>query len=528
MTNCNEPNRVIFFDTTSRDGKQSPGCNHSPDDTVILARQLEKLRVDIMEAGFPIASDADFEAVRRVASEVSGIRVCALARAVPADIKRAAEALDKAIEPPRIHTFIASSDVHMDNKLLMTPDEVLEAAQKAVLLARRYIDDVEFSPEDSSRTGFDFLKRIIICAIEAGATTINIPDTVGYAVGDEYGRTIARVFREIPIIREKGIVISVHCHNDLGHATANTLAGIRAGARQVECTINGIGERAGNTHFAEVVMALKTRKDYFGLNVDIDTTHIGPMSRLLAAIVKKPVSDTLPIVGGNVFRHSSGIHQDGVLKDGATYEIMSPKDVGWTGESFPLTSHSGRHGLKKRLADIGYTLTDDELRQFYGMFTALADTKTFVYNTDLHLLMQELLAQRHTASEQWITFERVEYHKIEEHRSVTVHLCAHSEEFEASGTGNGPVSATWDAVKIALARKKLWPGEVQLTSFDVSKGTGGVEAVGTAQVCVCLNGHTAFGRGSHTDIIEACARAHIMAINHLTHVPLEEAKTLTP
>lgn len=518
--NSHNRNKVIFFDTTARDGKQSPGCNFGPEDTVTLGRQLAALGIDYMEAGFPIASQSDFESVRRVASEIKGIRCCALARAKDEDIEKAAHAFEKAVEPPRIHVFIASSRIHLENKLRLGPEEAITMATSAIKKARQYVDDVEFSPEDSSRTGFDFLKRIVSAAITAGATTINIPDTVGYAVGDEFGSVIKMLIGEIPLISEKNVVISVHCHNDLGIATANTLSGLRNGARQAECTINGIGERAGNTHFAEVVMNLATRKDYYNLETNIHTEQIGPTSRLLSAIIGKPVSDTLPIVGANVFRHSSGVHQDGVLKEAKNYEIITPNIVGWKGETFPLTSQSGRHGLKKRLNDLSYNFESSDLDKFYQKFVALADTKAYIYNSDLQMLVQESTAEQHAESDRWIKLVRVDYHKIDEQRSVIVHLAANGEEFKASGAGNGPVSSTWNAIKNALSRNGLWPGNVELTDFDVGKGAGGVEAIGTALVKVVCGSQTAFGRGADTDIIEACAKAHVMAINHLIHSPL--------
>jgi len=513
-------NRVIFFDTTARDGKQSPGCNFGPEETVTLARQLAMLGVDYMEAGFPIASPNDFESVRRVAEEIRGIRCCALARALDKDIETAARALEKALETPRIHIFIASSDIHLKSKLRINPEKALAMTVSAIKKAHRYTDDVEFSPEDSSRTGFDFLERIIAAAISAGATTINIPDTVGYATGDEFGSIIKKLINEIPVISEKNIVISVHCHNDLGLAAANTLAGLRNGARQAECTINGIGERAGNTHFAEIAMNLITRKDYYGLETKISTKQIGPTSRLLTTIINKPVSDTLPIVGANVFRHSSGIHQDGVLKETRNYEIITPGVVGWRGETFPLTSQSGRNGLKKRLKDIGYSFRDTDLDKFYQKFIALADIKTFIYNSDLQMLKQELEAAEYNQSDRWVRLIRVDYHKISDTHSVIVRLTANGREFEASGSGNGPVSSVWDAIKNALSRNGLWPGDIRLTDFDVGKGAGGVEAIGTALVKISCDSKTAFGRGTDTDIIVACAKAHIAAINHLIHSPL--------
>jgi len=514
------PKKVIFFDTTSRDGKQSPGCNHSPEDTVALARQLAKMRVDVMEAGFPISSEADFESVRRVAEEVPGIICCALARAKTEDVERAAEALKNALTPPRIHVFIASSQVHIDHKLRVPADEIVAMAISAIKKAREYVDDVEFSPEDSTRTGYEFLARIVTAAIEAGATTVNVPDTVGYAVGSEYGSLIARLITDVPLITERGVIISVHCHNDLGQATANTLSGLENGARQVECTVNGIGERAGNTHFAEVVMALKTRKDHFGLEVSIDTTQIGPTARLVSAIVKKPIPDTLPIVGQNVFAHSSGIHQDGVHKNPETYEIMSAGSVGWKGESFPLTSQSGRHGLKKRLMELGYALGPEKLSAVYTRFSEFAATKRLIHNADLHMIMQEVTAEEHARSSHWLIVEEADYHKIGSHRTATVRLRTNGTVLEASGSGNGPVSSVWDAIQTALKRHGSWHDDIQIESYDVGKGTGGVDAFGIATIKLVDERNVAYGRASDTDIVVASAKAAVAAINHLAHAPI--------
>ncbi len=515
--------KVIFFDTTSRDGKQAPGNQHGPDDTVRLAKQLVALGVDIMEAGFPISSDADFEAVRRVAEEVPGITCAALARARDSDIKRAADALRHAQTPPRIHVFIASSDIHREEKLRMSPDEVIEHAVRAIRMARSYVEDVEFSPEDASRTGFDFLARIVAAAVNAGARTINITDTVGYAVGGEFGHLIARLIAEVPEIKAHGVVISVHCHNDLGLATANALAGLEYGARQVHCTINGIGERAGNTHVAEVVMALKTRHDYYGLDVAIDTTQLGPTARLLATIIKKPIPDELPVVGPSVFAHSSGIHQDGVAKQRKTYEIMTPTSVGWKGELFPLSSQSGRHGLQVRLADIGYAVEGDALGVVYERFVALAATKPLIYNADLYMLMQEIAGEAYATSQGWIRLVRVDYHKVADEHTVNVHLATNGMVFEASGAGIGPVHSAWKAIKNALTRQDLWPGNIELQAFDIGKSVGGVDAYGLAHVKLSQGDRIAYGRGANPDIVVAYVQAELAAINHLVHAPLTEA-----
>ncbi|MBU0723009.1 2-isopropylmalate synthase [Patescibacteria group bacterium] len=521
ITKKSNQDKVIFFDTTSRDGKQAPGNNHSPEETVLLARHLAEMGVDVMEAGFPISSDADFKSVRYVAEEVAGIKCAALARARNEDIECAARAFKNAITPPRIHVFIASSDIHLKDKLRMSEEQVISVAVNAIRKARSYVDDVEFSPEDASRTGFDFLKRIVKATIEAGANTINIPDTVGYAVPKEFGDMIARLNQEVYFLHKHNATLSVHCHNDLGMATANTLAGIKNGARQAHCTINGIGERAGNTHFAEVVMALKTRRDYFGVNINIDTAKIGPTARFLSSVIGKSISDTLPIVGENVFAHSAGVHQDGMNKSRKTYEIMSPELVGWKGELFPLSSQSGRQGLKKRLADIGYTAVDQTLlNTVYAQFIALANTKKLVYNADLHMLMQEINGKEKAKSKHWIRLVRCDYHKVNEERTVVVRLAVNGNEFEASGTGDGPIHSAWSAIKNALQRNNYWPGDVELKSFDIGKSVGGVEACGLAQVQIAMGAKTAYGRGVNTDIVIAYIQAELSAINHLVHTPI--------
>ncbi|MFH1188874.1 MAG: 2-isopropylmalate synthase [bacterium] len=449
---------------------------------------------------------------------------CALARAKQEDIERAAETLFHAKQNPRIHVFVASSQIHVENKLRRSPDEIVGMAIAAIKKARSYVDDVEFSPEDSTRTGYEFLIRIVTAAIEAGARIINIPDTVGYAVGDEYGLMIARLIRDVPLISQKGIVLSVHCHNDLGLATMNALAGLKNGARQVECTINGIGERSGNTHFAEVVMALLTRQDYFGLNVDINTTQIGPTARLLSAIIQKPIPDTLPIVGQNVFAHSSGIHQDGVQKDRRTYEIISPEMVGWRGESFPLTSQSGRHGLQKRLIEIGYTIDTAKLAIAYQQFSNLAATKPFIHNTDLHMIMQEITAEEHAKSEHWLWIEQIDYQKKGTERQVYIKLRTNGSVLEATGCGNGPVSSVWAAIQNALKSHNLWHNDICMESYDLGKGTGGVEAFGIATIKLSNSEGVSYGRASDTDIVIASAKAAVTAINYLSHAPIKKCE----
>ena len=515
---------IFISDVTARDGKQSPGCNFGPDDTVLFGHQLTRLGVDMMEAGFPVSSDADFESVRRVAEEVA-IRACALARMKPLDIEEAARALENAKLPPRIHVFISTSPVHMNEKLRMNADQVLDATQAGIELARRYVDDVQFSAEDATRTEFDFLVKIVRLAIESGATTINIPDTVGYATRDEYGVLIRRLIHELPIIRKMGVVISTHCHNDLGLATANTLLGINNGARQVEGTINGIGERGGNAHLAEIMMNIIARPDvYKGVCVNINPKEIGPTGRMLSTIIGKPISDTLPIVGSNAFAHSSGIHQHGALRDVATYEIINKDNVGWVGEAFPLTSQSGRAGLLKRLGELGYNLDPDIIIRVYNAFMSLAERKASVYNKDLHMLVQEELGNRQKDNDNWIKFLGVDYQKIGDVRSVTVKLEKDGSVFEATGTGNGPVAATRDAIETALKRNGLWPGDVRLHEFDIEKGAGRADAVGVATIEIRLEDNVASARGFDTDIVQACAIAWVKAINFIVHLPRKTAK----
>lgn len=512
--------RVLIFDTTLRDGEQSPGCRMDVGSKILVAQQLARLRVDIIEAGFPIASEGDFAAVSQTAQLVSGPTICALARTKKEDIEKAAKALEEAKQPPRIHTFVATSDVHMERKLHKTPAQVLAMAVEAVQLARKYVDDVEFSPEDSARTGFEFLVQIVEAAIQAGATVVNIPDTVGYSVGGEYAQMITnlkvRVFDGHP-----EIIISAHCHNDLGQAVANTLAGIQAGVRQAECCVLGIGERAGNAQLESIVMALKTRSDQYGVAVGIDSRELGRTARLVSSVIGKPIPDNLPVVGANAFAHGAGIHFDGIAKDRRTYEIMKLEDVGWEGESAPLVKHSGRHALRKRLEALGYKIEGDLLEAIYHKFTVLADTKTYVYNDDLYLLVQETLAERQVETHHLIKVERVDYHRVGDRLSATVALSQNNDIFEASGSGNGPASSVWDAIIKALGRKQILPVSLALGAFNVGKGTGGVEAVGLVTIRVESDGNTGYGRASDTDIVLAFAKAMVAAINHLCQVPVK-------
>jgi len=516
---------VRIFDTTLRDGEQSPGCSMRVESKVLIARQLARLGVDVIEAGFPIASAGDLKAVARITQGVKGPTICALARTRDEDIAAAAQALESAARQPRIHVFVATSDVHMESKLRKSQSEIFDMASRAVQQAKRYTDDVEFSPEDASRSGREFLLQIVVEAAQCGATTINIPDTVGYSVGDEYAWLIAEVLADLNMFPD--VIISTHCHNDLAHAVSNTLAGISAGARQAECCVLGIGERAGNAQLEAVVMALKTRHDLFPeVTVDVNTQELGPTARLVATITGKPIPDTTPVVGANAFAHAAGIHQDGVMKDHRTYEIMRPETVGWKGESNPLTKHSGRHALLNRAQVLGYQFDGTIPEPLYGKFTELADTKTYVYNEDLHLLAQELLTEQ-GEDEQLIRIKDVEYHRVAGDNSARVVLLQQDQRSEAKGAGDGPKDAVLRAITRALKDLSigvLQPESLGLQSLTSGKSTGGVEAVCIEAVCIKSNGEVAYGRGFDTDTIVAFAKAVVAAVNHLLRapVPLED------
>jgi len=512
--------KVKIFDTTLRDGEQSPGCRMDVPSKILVAEQLERLKVDVIEAGFPIASEQDFQAVSQIAQIISGSVVCALSRTKREDIEKAAKALEKAKMPPRIHTFVATSEIHMREKLRKEPQEILDMVGEFVSLARQYIEDVEFSPEDAARSGKEFLAKVVRVAIEAGATTINIPDTVGYSVGREFFDLIKYLKEEVPQLNS--VVISAHCHNDLGLAVSNTLAAVEAGARQVECCVLGIGERAGNAQLEAVVMALKTRKDYYGVEIGVNTKELGRTAKLVASVIKKPISDTLPVVGGNAFSHGAGIHQHGVLQHRLTYEIMKPEDVGWQGESMPLVKHSGRHALRRRLENLGYGVDEDFIGKVYKKFIDLADTKTYVYNEDIYLLVQEILIEKQAQEKHLIKVERVDYHRTGSSLSAIVTLSKNSQKFEASGSGDGPAASVWDAVVNAVSRQGILPQNLRLRDFNIGKGAGGVEAVGLVTLSVESNGNLGYGRGSDTDIVAAFAKALIAAINHLLYAPVKE------
>ena len=509
--------RVIIFDTTLRDGEQSPGCKMDVGGKIQIARQLVRLGVDVIEAGFPIASPGDFTSVQRISREVEGPIIAGLARTRPEDIKETIRALTGAPRP-RIHTFVATSDIHMEKKLRKPPAEVVRMAIEAVEQAKSFCDDVEFSPEDAARTGKDFLAEIVERVIEAGATTVNIPDTVGYSNPWEFGQLIEFLFERVPNISQA--VVSVHCHNDLALAVANSLAGVMAGARQVEGCIIGIGERAGNAQLEAVVMNLVTRKDFFGFDIGVDTTQIGPTARLVASLINKQIPDTLPIVGASAFAHGAGIHQDGVIKDRRTYEIMTPKSVGWIGESLPLVKHSGRRALKDRLASLGYQFDDEVVDQIYGRFVELADLKTYVYNNDLHLIVQELRIRNEIRREKLFDLEDADIGYGPGYGAVTIRR--NGQAFRAAGYGDGPFEALCKAIMAAITGHGEDLSALKLEGYDVIKGAGGPEAIAWVEVRVRLGDRLALGRSGDPDTIKASAKAFIYAINHLLQVPVAQ------
>ena len=496
--------RIIVFDTTLRDGEQSPGFSMNIDEKVQMADQLARLQVDVIEAGFPIASEGDFEAVKAVAQAVDapGVTITGLSRVLLKDIDRAWEALQHARQG-RIHTFIATSSIHMEHKLKMTPKEVVDAAVAGVRHARQYTDDVEFSPEDAARTDIDFLCEVLTAVIDAGATTVNIPDTVGYAMPDEFGARIATIRERVPNIDRA--VLSVHCHDDLGVAVANSLAAIHNGARQVECTINGIGERAGNASLEEIVMALQVRRDYNHHYTNVKTEEIFRTSRLLSSITGIRVQPNKAIVGKNAFAHEAGIHQHGVIMDASTYEIMTPQSIGKTQSDLVLGKHSGRHAFRKRLEELGYTLDDEALGEVFVAFKRLADRKKEVFDEDLMVLMRD-----QTSSPVPETFKLVYLHTTsgsETLPTATIRLSRDEEVFQDAAIGDGPVDATYQAID----RITQVPGK--LLSYSLRAVTEGTDAQGEVVVKVSFNGEVVTGIGHSTDIIEASAKAYINAVN---------------
>jgi 2-isopropylmalate synthase len=496
--------KLVIFDTTLRDGEQSPGASMTKDEKVRIAKMLDKMNVDVIEAGFAIASVGDFEAVKAVAEVVKDSTVCSLARAVPADIERAAEAI-KPANSGRIHTFIATSPIHMKYKLQMQPDAVLEQAIKAVTQARQYTDNVEFSLEDGSRSEFDFMCRIIEATIAAGAGTINIPDTVGYGEPGEYGDMFARVIANVP--NADKAIFSTHCHNDLGLAVSNSLSAVMNGARQIECTINGLGERAGNASLEEVVMAVRTRQDVYPVTTGIDSTHIVPTSRLVSSITGFPVQPNKAIVGVNAFAHESGIHQDGILKHRETYEIMRAEDVGWNTNKLVLGKHSGRAAVKARFEDLSISFASaDEFNTVFTRFKELADKKHEIFDEDL----QALVSHGSVDVIDQYRFTHMEVVcKTGEQPQATITLTDKGETIQVTANGSGPVDAAFKAVESHVH------SAADLTLYSVNAITAGTEAQADVTVRLEKDGYIVNGVGADIDVITASLKAYIHALNLL-------------
>ncbi len=498
-----EANRVIIFDTTLRDGEQSPGCSMNLEEKMRIAEILEELGVDVIEAGFPIASNGDFEAVAAIARQVKEAKVAGLARAGRKDIDRAWEALQHA-KQPRIHTFLATSDLHMKYKLQMESSAVHEALVSAVTHARNLCDDVEWSPEDATRSDHDFLCRCVESAIKAGASTINIPDTVGYTVPEEFSALITMLKERVPNIDKA--VISVHCHNDLGLAVANSLAAIGSGARQVECTINGIGERAGNTAMEEVVMALRVRNDAMPYHTNVRATNITRASHLLSTITGFSVQPNKAIVGANAFAHEAGIHQDGVLKNAQTYEIMTPESVGLKTSSLVMGKHSGRHAFRTKLQELGYELGENAIEDAFARFKDLADKKKDVFDEDIVALVDDEVMRAHDRI-RFVSLQVIAGSKGPQ--SAELELEIDGELMATKATGAGPVDATFNAVT------NLCPHEAKLLLYQVHAVTGGTDAQAEVTVRLEEDGKTVNGQGADTDTLVASARSYIHALNKL-------------
>jgi 2-isopropylmalate synthase len=494
---------VRIFDTTLRDGEQSPGCTMNVEEKLALARQLERLNVDIIEAGFAASSEGDFESVNRVAQSVKGPLVLSLSRTRDEDVDRALKSVDKSSRPG-IHIFIATSDIHLKYKLNMNREDVLDAATWAVTRAKKHLDYIEFSCEDASRSEWEYMAKVCAEVIRAGATVINLPDTTGHAIPEEYGRMFAYMRENVPGADK--VIWSAHCHNDLGLAVANSLAAIRNGARQIECTINGIGERAGNCSMEEVVMALKTRKDLMGIQTRVDTRQIYPSSRLLSQIIGQPVPANKPIVGDNAFAHEAGIHQDGVLKYKLTYEIMKPEDIGIPSNKLVLGKHSGRHAFINRLKELGVDTAAVDLNGAFAEFKALCDKKKVVYDDDLLALVTE--EARRTSDEiELVDMKCASSSKETPHAVVTLRV--NGEERSADGEGDGMVDACYQAIyKIAAIHPAL-------ERYAVKAITGGTDALGEVSCLVRENGMTVAGQGAHSDIVMASALALVNALNRL-------------
>ena len=499
-----DDNRIIIFDTTLRDGEQSPGISLNVAEKLEIAHQLARLGVDVIEAGFPIASPGDFEAVRAIAREVDGPIVAGLARAHSADVERAAEAVRDAARP-RIHTFISTSDIHIEHQLQSTREDVLGQARAAVAHAKSFVEDVEFSPMDATRADVEFTAEVVAAAIEEGATTVNIPDTVGYAMPDEYAAFLGRLYELVPGLRD--VILSVHCHDDLGLAVANSFAGVRAGARQVECAINGIGERAGNASLEELVMLLHTRAADVGLSTGVNTREIARTSRLVSRLTGYPVQPNKAVVGRNAFAHESGIHQDGVLKERSTYEIMDAATVGVDDvSSIVLGKHSGRHALRSALQELGFAVDGQALNTAFKRFKEIADKKKQVTALDLEALVtDELREQMVSYALEWFDVEASS--RRPPHATVAIRT-PDGDVVQGDFTGDGPVDAIFRAINAATRR------EARLRQFRIDSVTAGQDALGEASVVLEVAGQSAAGQGVSTDIIEAAALAYVRALSN--------------
>jgi 2-isopropylmalate synthase len=508
---------VIIFDTTLRDGEQSPGASMNSGEKMRIAVQLEKLGVDVLEAGFPAASEGDFQSVEQIAARLKRTEVAGLARTSKADIDRAWQALRRA-ERPRIHTFIATSDIHLEHKLKMSREQVVQAAVEAVRYAKSLAGSVEFSAEDGSRSDRDFLCRVFEAAIAAGATTVNLPDTVGYAIPEEFAELVRYIRSHTPNIHQA--TLSVHCHNDLGFATSNTVAAIQAGARQAEVTINGIGERAGNTALEEVVMALHTRAEYLNAATGIRTEFIHPTSRLVSMITGITVQPNKAVVGANAFAHEAGIHQDGVLKNPMTYEIMRPETIGLSANKLVLGKHSGRHALRSHLKDLGYDLSEEEMNLVFTKFKELGDKKKQVLDEDLEAIVTEGILR--TAD-----VFMLDYLHVIAGTTVlpmaSVRLNINKRPVQGAGYGNGPIDAAFNTIAHLAGTAS------ELLRFSISALTGGTDAMGEVTVRLRENGLTALGKGADPDIITASAKAYINGLNRLEYLkthPVQDAQGL--
>jgi 2-isopropylmalate synthase len=513
-----DKNRIIIFDTTLRDGEQSPGASLNTSQKLEIARQLTRLGVDVIEAGFPISSPGDFEAVNMIAREIKGPVIAGLARTMQKDIDACGESL-KPAKKRRIHTFVATSDIHLKYKLKKTRDEVIQLAAESVKYATRYTDDVEFSAEDAGRTDVDYLCRVVETVIKAGATTVNIPDTVGYAIPAEFGDLIKALFEKVPNIHKA--VISVHCHNDLGLSVANSLAAVMNGARQVECTVNGIGERAGNASLEEIVMGLNTRNKYFsnaGVIVpSIKTEQIYPTSRLVSSLTGVPVQPNKAIIGSNAFAHEAGIHQDGVLKERLTYEIMTPQSVGIPSNILVLGKHSGRHAFSKRLVELGLKLAPTHVDNLFQQFKQLADKKKFVFDEDIIALAEEKISKTGEM------FSLDYFHILSGSVVVPTAMVrlvikdkGQDKTVQEASSGDGPVDATYQCIDKIIQQEMKWKVPPKLVDYSIKSISVGKDAQGEVSTKIMYNGVTFHGRGTSTDIIEASIKSYLNAINKIT------------